>query len=46
MDKAYCAFAPGAVTPVLGLIEDFAEEIHEHISQRKCPFRSHLHVDL
>jgi len=39
MDKAYCAFAPGAVTPVLGLIEDFAEEVHEHISQKKCPFK-------
>jgi NADH-quinone oxidoreductase subunit F len=38
MDKAYCAFAPGAAAPVSGLVEDFAEEIHEHISQKKCPF--------
>ncbi len=38
MDKAYCAFALGAATPVLGLIEDFAEELHEHISQKKCPY--------
>jgi NADH-quinone oxidoreductase subunit F len=39
MDKAYCAFAPGAAAPVNGLVEDFVEEIHEHISQKKCPFR-------
>jgi NADH-quinone oxidoreductase subunit F len=38
MPKAYCAFAPGAVTPVLGLLEDFADEVHEHIRQKKCPF--------
>jgi NADH-quinone oxidoreductase subunit F len=38
MDKAYCAFAPGAAAPVQGLIEDFPEEVHEHISQKKCPF--------
>jgi NADH-quinone oxidoreductase subunit F len=40
MDKAYCAFAPGAATPVLGLLEDFAEEVYEHISQKKCPFKN------
>jgi len=45
MDKAYCAFAQGAATPLLGLLEDFAEEIHEHISQKKCPFRSHAHLE-
>jgi NADH-quinone oxidoreductase subunit F len=38
MPKAYCAFAPGAVTPVIGLLEDFLDEVHEHISQKKCPF--------
>jgi len=38
MPKAYCAFAPGAAAPVIGLLEDFADEIHEHISQKKCPF--------
>jgi NADH-quinone oxidoreductase subunit F len=42
MDKAYCAFAPGAAAPVIGLIEDFIEEVHEHISQRKCPFQDGL----
>jgi NADH-quinone oxidoreductase subunit F len=39
MSNAYCAFAPGAATPVMGLVEDFAEEIQEHISQKKCPFK-------
>jgi NADH-quinone oxidoreductase subunit F len=38
MPKAYCAFAPGAVSPVIGLLEDFLDEVHEHISQRRCPF--------
>ena len=38
MSNAYCAFAPGAATPVISLVEDFVEEIQEHISQKKCPF--------
>jgi NADH-quinone oxidoreductase subunit F len=38
MPKAYCAFAQGAAAPVIGLIEDFIDEVHEHISQKKCPF--------
>lgn len=42
MSNAYCAFAPGAATPVLGLVEDFVEEIHEHIAQKRCPFRQDL----
>ena len=37
--KAYCAFAPGAVGPVESLIKFFGDEIREHISQRKCPFK-------
>jgi NADH-quinone oxidoreductase subunit F len=41
MGKAYCAFALGAVTPVRSLVEDFAEEIREHISQKKCPYKDH-----
>ena len=35
--KSYCAFAPGAAAPVLGLLNHFEEEIREHISQRQCP---------
>jgi NADH-quinone oxidoreductase subunit F len=42
MDKAYCAFAPGAATPVLGLMEDYVEEVHEHIAQKKCPFKDEI----
>jgi NADH-quinone oxidoreductase subunit F len=38
MPKAYCAFAPGAAAPVMGLLEDFADEVQEHIDQKKCPF--------
>ena len=38
MDNAYCAFAPGAAEPVLGLLKYFEDEIREHISQKKCPF--------
>jgi NADH-quinone oxidoreductase subunit F len=40
MFKAYCAFAPGAAAPVLGLLNHFEAEIQEHISQRRCPFKS------
>ena len=36
--NAYCAFAPGAVAPVESLLKHFADEIQEHISQKKCPF--------
>lgn len=37
--KSYCAFAPGAAAPVLGLLNHFEEEIREHISQRQCPLK-------
>jgi NADH-quinone oxidoreductase subunit F len=37
MNKAYCAFAPGAAEPVLGLLNHFEDEVREHISQKKCP---------
>jgi NADH-quinone oxidoreductase subunit F len=40
MDQAYCAFAPGAAAPVLGLLNHFEAELREHISQRQCPFKS------
>lgn len=38
--KSYCAFAPGATMPVTSLLDHFLEEVHEHISQKKCPFKS------
>jgi NADH-quinone oxidoreductase subunit F len=37
--NAYCAFAPGAVAPLQSLLTHFREEVEEHISQKKCPFR-------
>ncbi len=37
MDQAYCGFAPGAASPVLGLLRYFEDEVREHISQRQCP---------
>ena len=38
--KSYCAFAPGATMPVVSLIERFPEEVHEHISQKRCPYET------
>ncbi len=38
--KSYCAFAPGATMPVTSLLDHFPEEVHEHIGQKKCPFKS------
>ena len=37
--NSYCAFAPGAVSPVESLLAYFEEEVREHISQRRCPFK-------
>ena len=37
--SAYCAFAPGAVAPLQSLLNLFREEVEDHISQKKCPFR-------
>ena len=37
--SSYCAFAPGAVSPVESLITYFEDEVREHISQKQCPFR-------
>jgi NADH-quinone oxidoreductase subunit F len=38
MPHSYCAFAPGAVEPLRGLLTYFEAELREHISQRQCPF--------
>jgi len=37
--NAYCAFAPGAAGPVESLLKTFGDEVQEHISQKKCPFK-------
>jgi NADH-quinone oxidoreductase subunit F len=36
--NAYCAFAPGAVSPLESLLTFFGDEVREHIATRKCPF--------
>jgi NADH-quinone oxidoreductase subunit F len=36
--SSYCAFAPGAISPVESLLKYFGDEVREHIMQRKCPF--------
>jgi NADH-quinone oxidoreductase subunit F len=37
--RSFCAFAPGATMPVESLLTFFLEEVQEHISQKKCPYR-------
>lgn len=37
--NSYCALAPGAASPVESLLTYFEDEVREHISQRRCPFR-------
>lgn len=36
--NSYCALAPGATSPVESLLTYFEDEVHEHISQKKCPY--------
>lgn len=36
--NSYCALAPGAATPIDGLLAHFEDEVREHISQKRCPF--------
>jgi NADH-quinone oxidoreductase subunit F len=38
LNNAFCAFAPGAMGPVEGLLRLFEDEIREHIVRKKCPF--------
>ena len=35
---AYCAFAPGAAAPLASLLDEFEDEIQEHIKRKACPF--------
>ena len=37
--RAYCAFAPGAVSPLEGLLTYFEDEVRDHIRLQKCPFK-------
>jgi NADH-quinone oxidoreductase subunit F len=36
--NSYCAFAPGAVSPVESLLTYFEPEVREHLERRRCPF--------
>jgi NADH-quinone oxidoreductase subunit F len=38
LNYAFCAFAPGAMGPVDGLLRHFEDEIQEHIDGKCCPF--------
>jgi NADH-quinone oxidoreductase subunit F len=38
--NSYCAFAPGAVSPVESLIAYFEEEVQMHIDRHQCPFKN------
>jgi NADH-quinone oxidoreductase subunit F len=39
LNHAFCAFAPGAMGPVEGLLRLFEDEIREHIVKKGCPFK-------
>lgn len=37
--RTYCAFSPGAVSPLESLLTYFEDEVREHIRMKRCPFR-------
>lgn len=39
LEYAFCAFAPGAIGPLEGLLRLFEKEIKDHIHQGRCPFK-------
>ena len=40
MRHSYCAFAPGAVAPIQGLLAHFRDEVEEHLRRGGCPFNA------
>jgi NADH-quinone oxidoreductase subunit F len=40
LGKAYCAFAPGAASPVESLLTYFEDEVRAHLDGRGCPFKA------
>jgi NADH-quinone oxidoreductase subunit F len=40
MRYSYCLFAPGAAMPLHSLLKHFENEVKEHISQKKCPYKT------
>ena len=39
LNYAFCALAPSAMGPLEGLLRHFEDELREHISAKRCPFR-------
>jgi NADH-quinone oxidoreductase subunit F len=39
LNYAFCALAPGAMGPVDGLLRHFEDELREHVTGQKCPFK-------
>jgi len=38
--NTFCAFAPGAVSPVLSMLSLFRDEVEEHVKLGRCPLKS------
>ncbi|WP_084448385.1 complex I 51 kDa subunit family protein [Desulfovibrio inopinatus] len=38
MRHAYCGLAEGAAAPVLGLLDEFSDEVRDHLNGKGCPF--------
>lgn len=38
--NSYCALAPGAAEPVISLLDNFEDEVREHIRRKGCPFHA------
>jgi NADH-quinone oxidoreductase subunit F len=39
LSYSFCALAPGAMAPLEGLLAHFEDEVREHITKRRCPFK-------
>ena len=39
LSYSFCALAPGAMAPLEGLLTHFEDEIREHITKSRCPFK-------
>jgi NADH-quinone oxidoreductase subunit F len=40
LNSAFCALAPGAMGPLEGLLRLFEDEVKEHITKGRCPFKT------
>jgi len=40
LNYTFCALAPGAMAPLDGLLAHFEDEVREHITKGKCPFKN------